>query len=255
MNNNQTWYNKIGFSYNPLSIKPTENINLIGYEKIIQRIVYQIKIGNVIFLEGTFGTGKSSILRAIRKDIQHNILYFNCAQQTNLKKAIMAKRSFFRKIFFLKPVKMTLLVDEAHLANPKEFDFLYEFYIMDRIKSIVFAGTEFKGVPFNKAFKSDTKIYRLNEIRNNLAVEIIRSRIPEIEIIPPALAKKVFALSENNPRRFLENIEDLMRNASSCGKDKISSKDVEDFFGKQAVVRRTSRQRAMPDDKSFNIGF
>jgi ABC-type ATPase involved in cell division len=68
-----TWYNDLGYKRNPLGIRPTEDENLIGYEKIIQRIIYQIRIGNVIFLEGNFGSGKSSILRFIRKQFK-NIL-------------------------------------------------------------------------------------------------------------------------------------------------------------------------------------
>ncbi len=227
-----TWYHELGFKKNPFSIKPTQDNHLIGYEKIMQRIVYQLKIGNVIFLEGSYGTGKSSILRYLRKRFKKNILYFNCAQQKNMKKKIMRKRSFIRRVLFMKPSKMLLLVDEANLANPKDFDFLYEFYIMDRVKSIVFAGTDFKNVPFNKAFKSDTKLYKLNEIRNNLANEIIKVRLPGQNIISSTLAKSLFIQSDLNPRRYLENLEDLIRKTYSLGKKKISKKDIDEFFKK-----------------------
>ena len=219
-----TWYHELGFKKNPFSIKPTQDNHLIGYEKIMQRIVYQLKIGNVIFLEGSYGTGKSSILRYLRKRFKKNILYFNCAQQKNMKKKIMRKRSFIRRVLFMKPSKMLLLVDEANLANPKDFDFLYEFYIMDRVKSIVFAGTDFKNVPFNKAFKSDTKLYKLNEIRNNYL---------DIQIhLDTSLAKSLFIQSDLNPRRYLENLEDLIRKTYSLGKKKISKKDIDEFFKK-----------------------
>jgi replication-associated recombination protein RarA len=221
-----TWFNDLGYNKNPLCIRPTENNNLIGYEKIIQRIIYQLKIGNVIFLEGNYGTGKSSILRYINKTFNSNILYFNCAEQKNLKKKIMAKRPLWRKLFFLKPNKLILLIDETHLANNKDFDFLYEFYIMDRVKSIVFAGTDFKQVRFNKAFKSDTKLYKLNEIRNNLGINIINNRMPKQDLISSVLAKRVFMMCDMNPRKFLENIEDLFR-SSMAQKKKVSKKEID----------------------------
>lgn len=230
--NNETWYESLGFDKNPLTMKPTKYNHLIGYEKIIQRIIYQCKIGNVIFLEGSFGTGKSSILKSIYNKFKKNTstLYFNYAKNYNLKKGIMFKRPLLRKLFFLKPKKMVVFIDEANLANKKDFDFLYEFYIMDRIKSIIFAGTSFKDVPFNKAFKSDTKLYKLNEIKENLAKEIVDSRMPDQTIVSPAMAKKIFINSDNNPRQYLENLEDILRKIVSIGKKKVVKKDVEDFF-------------------------
>jgi replication-associated recombination protein RarA len=221
-----TWYNKLGYQINPLCIRPTDRNNLAGYEKIIQRIIYQLKIGNVIFLEGSYGTGKSSILRYIKKTLKDNVLYFNCARQADLKNKIMKQRSLWRKLFFLKPSKLVLLIDETHLANYRYFDFLYEFYIMDRVKSIVFAGSDFKNIRFNKAFKSDTRLYKLNEIRNNLAMKIINDRMPNQDLISPVLAKRVFILSDLNPRRYLENIEDLFR-VCVLHKRKVSKKDVD----------------------------
>jgi len=226
------WYHELGYGKNPLTIRPTETNDLMGHEKIIQRIIYQLKIGNVIFLEGSYGTGKSSILKYIRTAFKSNILYFNCAQQKDLKKSIMKKRALMRKLLFMKPNKLLLLVDEANLANPKDFDFLYEYYIMDRVKSIVFVGTDFKNVPFNKAFKSDTKLYKLNEIKNNLAIQIIKNRMPEQKLITPLLAKRIFTLSDNNPRRYLENMEDLFRTITYLGKKKVSKKDIDEFFDK-----------------------
>jgi len=224
------WYNELGFETNPLSIRPTDNNNLVGYEKIIQRMIYQIRIGNVIFLQGSYGTGKSSILNFIRKKFEKNILYFNCSSHKRLRRSIMEKRGFFRKLFLMKPKQMILLVDETHHANPKDFDFLYEYYIMDRIKSIIFTGPDFKAAPFNKAFKADTKLYKLNEIKKNLAVEIVNNRIPNQTIISPVLANRVFLSSGSNPRAYLENLEDMIRKVFALGRDKITKKDVDEFF-------------------------
>ncbi|MFT4304402.1 MAG: AAA family ATPase [Candidatus Woesearchaeota archaeon] len=227
-----TWYKEIGLKKNPFSIKPTDNNSLIGYEKIMQRIIYQIKIGNVIFLEGSYGTGKSSILKYINKELRHNILYFNYSRKKSLHKSILKNRNLLQKLLMLRPKKMLILIDEANLADSKDFDFLYEYYIMDHVKSIVFAGTNFKEVPFNKAFRSDTKLYNLNDIKANLAIEIINNRLPNQELISSVLAKRIFLLSSNNPRIYLENLEDLFRRAHELKQKKITKKDVDNFFKK-----------------------
>lgn len=236
----QIWYETLGYEKNPLSIKPKEENELIGYEKIIQRIIYQCKIGNVIFLEGSFGTGKSSILKSIYRIFKGNsqILYFNYAKNYNLKKGIMYKRTFLQKLLFLKPKKMIIFIDEANLADKRDFDFLYEFYIMDRVKSIVFAGTDFKSVPFNKAFKSDTKLYKLDEIKEALAKDIIDTRMPKQTIVSTLMAKKIFINSDNNPRQYLENLEDILRKIISIGKKKVVKTDVEDFFKRYKKIVR-----------------
>ena len=225
-----SWFEKLGFENNPLSIKPTQDNELVGYEKIIQRIIYQIRIGNVIFLQGGYGTGKSSILKYVRRKFNENILYFNCSSNRVLKNSIMNRRSAIRKLLFLRPKKMIVLIDEIHHADPKDFDFLYEYYIMDRIKSIIFAGPDFKKVPFNKAFKADTKVYRLNEIKKNLGIEILNNRMPNQDVISENLANKVFTYSGSNPRMFLENLEDLMRKIHELGRSKLTRKDVDEFF-------------------------
>ncbi|MFT4344166.1 MAG: hypothetical protein ACMXYE_05485 [Candidatus Woesearchaeota archaeon] len=227
------WYKKLGYDQNPLSIKPTQNENLIGYERILQRIIYQVKIGNVIFLEGSYGTGKSSILRAVRKHFSKNILYFNYAYHKNLYTKIMNTRSTMRKIFMQSPKELLLLVDEVNLANQKDFDFLYEFYIMDKVKSIVFAGTDFRKAPFNKAFKSDTKLYKLNDIQANLASAILDQRMPKQKFIASASAKKIFQASHANPREYLANLSDLFARAIAKKQKKITPKDIDEFFSKK----------------------
>jgi len=226
-----TWFQDWGYEKNPLSMKPTDT-SLVGYEKLINRIIYQIKIGNVIFLEGSFGTGKSSILRHVRKHFKDNIVYMNYARKKNLKKRIMDSRNSFQKMLGMKPKELFVLIDEVNLGDSRDFDFLYEFYIMDRVKSIIFAGTSFKDAPFNKAFKSDTKLYKMNELHKTLGSTIVTDRMPEQKHISSALANQVFEKSHKNPRQFLENVEDIFRNVHIKGNKRVSKKDVEEFFEK-----------------------
>jgi hypothetical protein len=135
----------------------------------------------------------------------------------------------------MKPSKMVLLLDEAHLTDPGDFDFLYEYYIMDIIKSIVFAGTDFDLVHFNKAFKSDTRIYELNEIKNSLATNILVNRMPEQKLISGPLARRVFLASDSNPRQYLQNLEDIFRKVDAMGSKRVVKKDIDDFFAKRKV--------------------
>ena len=140
----------------------------------------------------------------------------------------------------LRPSQMIVLIDEVHHANHEDFNLLYEYYIMDRIKSLVFAGPDFGRVHFNKAFKSDTKVYKLNDMKKHQGREILEGRMPGQRLINASLADRVFQLSGCNPRTFLENMEDLLRRMNDLGKEKIVKKDIEEFFIRhyESMVKR-----------------
>ena len=232
MKKNMKWYEKLGYKENPLAIRPGKG-SLVGYEKLINRITYQVKIGNVIFLEGSFGTGKSSLLQHVARGFPRNkTLYLNYAKCDRLKNAIMSKRGWFRKLFGLKPKGLYVFIDEVNLADSRDFDFLYEFYIMDRVKSLVFAGTDFTTAPFNKAFKSDTKLYKLNDIQQKLAIDILETRMPEQRLLSAPLARKIFNHAHKNPRHYLELLEDIFRLTIESGNKRVTPKLVDTWLKK-----------------------
>ncbi len=55
------WFNDLGFIENPFD--DNANHKLVGYEDIIEDVLYNINAGNMVFIEGKEGTGKTSILK------------------------------------------------------------------------------------------------------------------------------------------------------------------------------------------------
>ena len=61
------WYLDFGFNENPFSIKT--NLNLVGINNQRKKLLDYINSGDICFLNGPTGTGKSSLLKLINKII------------------------------------------------------------------------------------------------------------------------------------------------------------------------------------------
>jgi AAA+ superfamily predicted ATPase len=67
--------------------------------------------------------------------------------------------------------------------------------------------------------------FKLKGLRDEQAVELIRKRIGDIDLISDGVIKKVFQRSKN-PRQLLEDVEDLLRDAVENNKDEIKEEDI-----------------------------
>ena len=114
------WYNKLGFNNNPFSIKTAAFHNeLFGLN--MQDTINKIETGSIIFIEGDYGTGKTTLLKGIVNKFggKKKIIYYSCNRtedNINVDK-LMTNRTFFSKIFKTKPNDLILLLDEAQDLN------------------------------------------------------------------------------------------------------------------------------------------
>ena len=67
------WFKKYGFFSNPFSIKPAPfDFKVIGQDKILEDLYYKVPNGNMAFIEGKFGNGKSlNVSKLISLSILH----------------------------------------------------------------------------------------------------------------------------------------------------------------------------------------
>ena len=100
-----------------------------------------------------------------------------------------------------------------------------------------------KGNQINERMKELMGISTINENTTKSAVELIRSRLDgNEELISDALIKDVYAKSESNTRRFLENMEDVCRKAILEESDTVSKENVADL-GKRKLTPSQSQKR------------
>lgn len=117
-----TWYKQLKFKVNPLDSRP--NPNLIGLEDAEENLVNHILKGEICFLNGPTGSGKTSLLVRIQKKLKdHKFIYLDADDlppDFNLEEELKNKRNFFDRLTFKEfPSKQPILmIDEFQATDP-----------------------------------------------------------------------------------------------------------------------------------------
>ncbi len=231
MSQTELWYKKLGFFNNPFSIKPAAfHSEIIGYE--LEEIFGKIESGSVIYVCGPMGVGKTTILKNILSKFggKGNVIYTSSNtsdKKTDFRK-LLINTSFMNRLFSSPSKNMILLVDEAQDIKKQEANDILKLFKKGNFKSVVFFGTELPKEKFsdelNELVKDNVKF--LAKLKSEHAVELVRKRIGDVSVITDSSIKKVYKLSGCNPRKLLENCEDLFKYASDKNAETISDEHI-----------------------------
>jgi len=230
----QPWYEDFGFKENPFIIKPAAfHDEMIGYEEKVDRLTDELEEGSVWFLGGKYGTGKTTALKRIINTFmgQGKLIYLSLNRSdrsVDFNRLLKRRGNILQRLMGLKPKDCTLLVDEAQRITSKDCDNIIDLYDSEHLKSIVFVSNKYDKVRFTDELKEliGKNIMHVGEITPDEAVDLARKRIDDLAFISDKLIKKVFEKSKNNPRRFLQNLEEVFRDAHSEGAKKVTDNHV-----------------------------
>lgn len=234
------WYRKLGYHYNPFNIKPAYFTDeLVGYDKVLNHLLYNILSGNMAFFEGPFGSGKTSILQYIKRRFKSEtrIGYINCIQldeNTNIMKLLPSGPWYYKLIFGKKPKNITMLLDEAQALEPTNMERIKYLYDNDHVKSVVFAGTDFNAVQFSQGIKEriGNNVVKSPLLSPDDAVKLIRKRIGSDKLLSDEIIMEMFFLSSSNPRKLLQMCEDASIKAVIEGKTSVTKEYIEKIKSK-----------------------
>jgi hypothetical protein len=239
------WYKKLGFSNNPFSIKPAAyQPNMIAYD--LDYIYSKIDNAEIMFIEGDYGTGKTTILKNIilKYKGKNRIVYFsfNDGVEFNIHQLLEGANTFIGKLTGLKVRNIILLLDEVHLMSKKEAMSVLKYYESGVIKSMVMVSHDYESTSIPEDVQAYLKDNVIKTASLNLteAEELISSRIGEIGLFPKPIIRRVFALADKNPRRFLAYCEDIARYAVEMDDFKIADFHVDAVLG-EAVKQEQKR--------------
>jgi predicted AAA+ superfamily ATPase len=120
------WYRELGFKENPFSIKPAAlHDEVIAYD--LEEIYDKVEYGDVVFIEGPFGMGKSTILKNIINEFggDKRIVYYSANRsdgKIDFNKVLTSNQGFLGKVLGMKPKDVVLLLDEAEHMSAQDFD-------------------------------------------------------------------------------------------------------------------------------------
>ncbi|MBL7101009.1 MAG: AAA family ATPase [Nanoarchaeota archaeon] len=218
---------------NPFNIKP--NTNLIGLEDQKTRINGYIGGGNICFLSGPAGTGKSSMLKWIKANTKrHKIIYLDgkgIDEYFDLNKHLSDQRGFFRKLLGLKPKNIVLLVDEAQDCLKSFVNSLQTCWNNDSIKSIVITQISSNLSGFSRSFREriGKKIVRLRRLNEDEVTELINLRTKKKHRFNQDAVSFIAEKADYIPRRVLELCE---ISYNELDKKKIKTNDVKKLLDK-----------------------
>ncbi len=233
------WYRHFGFRSNPFTMKPgLLNDEVIAYD--LDSLFSKIDYGEVIFVEGPYGTGKSTILKNIINEFggKRQVVYYSANRRgkpIDFYALLKGKYGFFGKVFRGLPSDMILLLDEADSMTEEDFENLREYYEQGNFKSIVMVADSFDKLKISDYFFDLVKdnIISLTELDESEAIMLIRSRVGDLDFLPDDVIKKIFRLSGKNPRTLLKNCEDVCRYAFRHGAATVTEQHVEKALGKE----------------------
>lgn len=237
------WYHNFGFMQNPFSIKPgIFQDELVGSEKTIEEVKDVIGKGSICFITGTYGYGKTTLFKNVIDEYsgKKQVIYYSCNRKErtlNFDKLLIG-RSWYNRLFVIKPKGMVLLLDEVQSLNKKEQAKLIEYYEEGYFRSIVIAAIDENNVRISKDLKEliADKVFRLTGISADEAVTMIRMRIGSLDFLNDEMIKEIYSMNPN-PRACLENCEDVCRYAFERGSAKVEAEHLK-------IVKNISMEEA-----------
>ncbi|MFH1456283.1 MAG: hypothetical protein ABIF40_05025 [archaeon] len=233
---NNLWYKQLGFNNNPFSIKPAIfSDELLGLDKLMDEIAYHILTNKLIFIEGNFGEGKTTMLKRLIKDFggKKQVIYFSCNRldsRLDVDRLLTGRYGFLGKLFNKKGKDMILLLDEAQGLTKKDAENLYSHFLGGYFKSIIFVGVEYNKENFTDKVNKEMKLFTLPQLNKEDAVQIIKKRAGDFEMLTGDVVELIFERSGKNVRRMLKNCEMLCRRAYSFGETGVTAKLIEEML-------------------------
>ncbi len=213
-----TWYEQLGFSENPLDLRP--NTALVGLEKEHKKLTSHIQKGDVCFLHGFTGSGKTSLLLSLRNQLnEFEFLYLNAEdlpKDFHLEKEIKRKRSITDIIRLRKyPSKpLVLMLDEFQATDANlVLEVKGKWEKEQGLHSVVIAQISREMLNATGSFKEriGNRIVSLRSLEASEMKEILRKRLKDekkgidyLKRFQPEAVDFLVEQANTNPRRLLE---------------------------------------------------
>ena len=213
------WHKKLKFRGNPLDARP--NPNLVGLDNEEEQLKNHIIKEEICFLNGLTGSGKTSLLHKVQKELKgYSFIYLDAQDlppDFNLEHELVNKRSFFDKIAFRRfpKNKPVLIIDEFQATDPRLIlEARGKWETRDnKIKSIVIAqiNRQLKNVSDSFKDRLGNRIITLKTLDEEEMKEILNKRLQNkktninyIKRLSDDALNLLIKCSDGNARRLLE---------------------------------------------------
>jgi DNA-binding CsgD family transcriptional regulator len=225
------WFEFYGWTQNPFM--PKSNPDVIGIHFTKKRILDYIQNGDICFLNGPAGSGKSSLLKWTNNNLNGYIpIHFSAeeiTEETNLEKFL--QRSTWQKIM---KREFVLLLDESQESSPAFQKAMKLNWDKNKIRSIVIAQIEpLENFQENFQHRVGNRIIKLGKQTKSNIVDMLNKRIEGNNPLAPEAMEAIGEQADYNPRKVLEYAEQVCMKMSALRKRTINLFDVKSVFEEQ----------------------
>ncbi len=243
---NEPWYWKLGFSTNPFGIKPAAlTSEVVG--RHMGPVIEKIENGSVQFIEAPLGSGKTTLLKGIisRFGGRKKLIYCSCIKDESLDVPELLKNATVKgKLFGKLSTGMILLVDEAQNISKEDAQAITGFMAAGNVKSAAFFGTDYDlsllTEELNKSLNGNVTM--LSTLSSEESIELVRQRVGNLKLMPDYVIREIYGRSNCNPRRLLQNCEQICRKAVEFSIRELTVPDVATLL-KAPELASPSRKR------------
>jgi len=222
------WYEELDMEQDPFI--DTETTQLIGYEDIIQEIFYRISAGDMLFIEGREGSGKTALLKRViaRFRGRGKIIYLDgkkLDKSMNIGETLKKSVGFWKRVMGREPSNLILLMDDVEEVTRKNSERIKYHYDQNYVRAVIFTGTNYKTAGFTDSLRERiSKVVRLKELTEDEAVEIVKTRIGGTAI-PEEIIRDLYKRANKNMKTLMVYCSKVLDYAIREKKEKTVTKE------------------------------
>ncbi len=224
------WFEKRDFFENPFSTEPTTE--LTGLNEVSEELQYRVASGSMVFLEGSEGSGKTSLLKFLVQKFGGfgKVMYVDLKNKDkgfDIKALMQNRYGFLGKLFGATLKDMILLLDNVNQISKRNAGVIKYYFDHGYIKSVVFSGESYKDadIPRGVRERIGSRVVRIKRLTSDEALQLFRSRIDD-KLLSDAFVKKLYKKS-GSTKDFLKKCDKLYDYITSNGIKNVTEKTLE----------------------------
>ncbi|MFP4523391.1 MAG: hypothetical protein ACOCQQ_02560 [Candidatus Nanoarchaeia archaeon] len=273
----EAWHKKAGYYKNPFICNPhKEQFSFLGNEEKLDKTIYYITSGSILFVEGEAGSGKTKFLKKIIARFRGRVIYLDAQKilkTVNIEDVLRKRNGFFASLGKKLPKDNIVFIDNVTDLPLVNMERLKYYYDQGHIQSIVFAGEKLSkaNLPESMVSRIGKRVIKLDSFNYEKAIAMVQERLgedvtDEESVISVEYIKRIFDSSKKNPRRFLVNLhrifEEMIMNEDSSVKEEhlivlkdiLDKEEVEEFEKELGLVRPKGPQKTPAGGKILKVG-
>lgn len=244
------WYKDLGYKSNPLEVDVFKtNFELLMYVEKAKELVYRLKAGNIVVIEGPAGCGKSTLLKEIIKEFggKGKVIYVDnkkIGRNLNIEKLLVGNQSFWRKKTGKKPTGMILLLDNVNFLSEKNTERIKYFYDQDYLRGIVFTTDIYSKTKFSDSMRDriGRRLIKLKSPSENDVVMITHARLNNDSLLESDTIRFIYSLSNKNLKKHLFNCQLVLNYLVENDKSEIKTSQIISIIQEQENVEEDLTQ-------------